>query len=106
MALSDALDRYFRGHEQEAFPVTESGKVIGMVSFSSAREIGMHDPLMPVRDAVIPLSQVLVASPEERLDEVAARLGTGRSALVLRDGELVGAISGSGLLRWATAHPR
>ncbi len=102
MTLSEALDRYLRGHDTEAFPVVEDGRVIGMLSFSSAREVGMHDPLRPVRDALIPLSEVLTAEAEEPLEPVAARLGSGRAALVLRDGELVGAITGGGVLRWAS----
>jgi len=81
--------------------VLEDGQVIGMISFNSARELGGRDPLRPARDAVIPLEDVLVADPDERLDEVSARLGTDRAALVLRDGQLVGAISGSGVYRWA-----
>ena len=81
--------------------MVEDGLVIGMISFNSARELGGRDPLRPARDAVIPLEHVLVAHPDERLDEVSARLGTDRAALVLRDGQLVGAISGSGVYRWA-----
>jgi Zn-dependent protease/predicted transcriptional regulator len=103
MTLSEALDRFLRGHEGEAFPVVADGKVIGMVSFGSAREVGVEDPLRPVRDALIPLEHVLVASPDERLDAVSERLGTGRAALVLHDGELVGAITGRGVYSWATA---
>lgn len=106
LSLSETLERYLRGHEDEAFPVVEQGKVIGMISFSSARELGAQDPLRPARDAAIPLDQVLIAHPDERLDEVSQRLGTGRAALVLRDGELAGAITGSGLYRWATSHAR
>ena len=60
--------------------------MIGMISFSSARELGMRDPLRPARDAVIPLEHVLIAHPDERLDEVSARLGTERAALVLGTG--------------------
>ena len=101
LSLSQTLDRFLRGHEEEAFPVIADGIVIGMISFNSARELGTRDPLRPARDALIPLEHVLVARPEERLDEVSARLGTDRAALVLRDGRLVGAISGSGLYRWA-----
>jgi Zn-dependent protease len=101
LSLSQTLDRFLRGHEEEAFPVIQDGKVIGMVSFNSARELGGRDPLRPAMDAIIPLEHVLVARPDERLDEVSARLGTDRVALVLRDGRLVGAISGSGLYRWA-----
>ncbi len=104
MTLSEALERYLRGHEGEAFPVVDGGRVIGMVSFNSARGIGIHDPLRPVRDALIPLTQVLLAHPDERLDEVSSRIGPGRAALVLREGVLVGAISGSGLYRWAMTH--
>ncbi len=99
--LSEALDRFLRGHEGEAFPVEDQGKVIGMLSFDSARSIGADDPLRPVRDAVIPLEHVLVAHPDERLDLVSGRLGSGRAALVLREGELVGAITGRGVARWA-----
>lgn len=104
MTLSEALDRYLRGHEEEAFPVVETGKVIGMVSFNSAREPGAQDPLRPVRDALIPLAHVLVAYPDEPLDQVAMRLGANKAALVLSDGRLVGAITANAVARWATAH--
>lgn len=101
MSLSEALDQFLRGHEQEAFPVIEAGRVIGMVSFSSARELGAEDPLRPVRDAVIPLTQVILAHPDDPLDQVSQRLGSNRAALVLREGELVGAISSASLHRFA-----
>jgi Zn-dependent protease len=101
MTLSQTLDRFLRGHEDEAFPVIDGGRVIGMISFNSARELGAEDPLRPARDAVIPLEHVLVARPDEPLDQVSARLGTERAALVLRDDQLVGAITGGGVYRWA-----
>lgn len=103
LSLSEALDRFLRGHEGEAFPVVEDGTVIGMLTFTSAREVGMRDPLRPVRDAVIPLSEVLTADVSEPLDAVAARLAGGRAALVLRDGQLVGTITSGGVMRWAGA---
>jgi Zn-dependent protease len=100
ITLSEALDRYLRGHETEAFPVVQADRVIGMISFSSAREIGAVDPLRPVRDATIPLDRVLVADPSESLEHLIARLGTERAALVLSDGRLVGAITGGSLERY------
>jgi Zn-dependent protease/CBS domain-containing protein len=102
LTLSDALDRYLRGHEGEAFPVVDDERVIGMLTFSSARGVGMNDPLRPVRDAVIPLSQVLTVDLSEPLEQVVPRLGAGRSALVLDDGRLVGALTGGSVARWAT----
>ncbi|MEX2202891.1 MAG: hypothetical protein WD965_02265, partial [Actinomycetota bacterium] len=62
--------------------------------------------LRPVRDALIPLDQVLVASPDEHLDDLSERLGSGKAALVMRDGELVGSISEHGLHRFATSRSR
>jgi Zn-dependent protease len=102
MALSDALDHFLRGHENEVFPVIEpGGAVLGVVNFESARRVGMRDPLRPVRDALIPLSDVITAREEEPLDRAVLRLGPGRGALVLRDGRLVGAITGRSVGRWA-----
>jgi CBS domain-containing protein len=107
MALADVHERYLRGHEREAFPVVEgANRVIGMISFNSARQVGQHDPLRPARDALIPLSQVITTQMDDPLDEAAARLGPGRAALVLRDGQLVGAITGQAVARWVTRlHP-
>jgi Zn-dependent protease/predicted transcriptional regulator len=107
LSLSETLERYLRGHEGEAFPVVEGDRrVIGMISFNSARELGSRDPLRPAREALIPLEQVIVAHPDETLEQVSSRLGSQRAALVLRDGLLVGAITGSGVYRWAAVRGR
>jgi Zn-dependent protease len=91
--LSEALDRFLRGHDDEAF---------GMVSLASASEIGARDPLRPVRDALIPLEDVLVVRPDDALDEVGSRLSTTGTALVVDElGALVGTISGPRVLAWA-----
>jgi hypothetical protein len=47
-------------------------------STSSARDVRMVDPLRPVQDAVIPLSQVLTVDVSEPLEQVVARLGPDR----------------------------
>lgn len=103
LSLSEALDRFLRGHETEAFPVVEYDRVIGVVSFDSARKLGAVDPLRRVREATIPLDQVMVVGPGEPLDAVAERLGTERAALVLEEGRLVGVISADAAYRWALA---
>ena len=106
MTLSEALDRFLRGREHEAFPVIEAGgTVIGVVTFESARQVGMHDPLRPVRDAVVPLTDVLTTTADESLEGAASRLGPGHAALVLRDGRLIGSITGNSVGRWAARTP-
>lgn len=104
MTLSEALDRFFRGHETEAFPVIQDERVIGMVSFNSSRELGSRDPMRPVREALIPLERVLVVQASEPLDQVVQHLGPGGVGLVLRDGALAGAIGQADITRWAAAH--
>src|SRR5207247_9194181 len=106
LSLSEALDRYLRGHEGGGVPVVDDARVIALLTFGSARDVGMVDPLRPVRDAVIPLTQVLTVDVSEPLEQVVARLGPGRSALVLDDGRLVGAITGGAVARWAAGRRR
>jgi Zn-dependent protease len=101
LSLSEALDRFLRGHEDEAFPVVEGGRVIGVISFDSARELGAIDPLRPVREATIPLERVPVVGPDDPLDAVTDRLGAEQVALVLEEGRLVGTISAGAAYRWA-----
>jgi Zn-dependent protease len=99
MTLGQALDLYLREARGEAFPVTDAGRVVGMVSLESARKAGARDPMRPVREGMSPLTQTPTFTPEERLDEVLEWLA-GREGLVLRDGELVGAIGGNDIERW------
>ncbi|MDP9295638.1 MAG: site-2 protease family protein [Actinomycetota bacterium] len=104
MSLSDVLERYLRGHEQEAFPVVEGSRAIGLLTFESASRVGRHDPLRPARDAMMPLEQVATVDPETPLEEVVRQLGPTGAALVLRNGELAGAITAGDIERWATAN--
>jgi Zn-dependent protease len=101
LTLSEALERFLSGHEDESFPVLDSnGQVLGVISFASARELGSRDPLRPAREAVVPLERIVVVHPDEPLDGVVSRIGATGGALVLRDGTLVGAITGRSVSRW------
>lgn len=100
LSLSEALDNFLRGHEDEQFPVAENGAIRGLLTFESARQIGQHDPLRPVRDAMLPLSGILVVAPGDPLTRVSHRLGPGRAALVLDHGALVGAVTAGDVGRW------
>jgi CBS domain-containing protein len=103
LPIESALDRYLMGHEGEAFPVVEQGRVVGFVSLESARK---HDPGRPVRDALIlGVEGAVQAQPQDGLDEVLDRMGEQRGRMVLRtvlvvdDGRLVGVIEPEDLER-------
>lgn len=101
LSLSHAIDRFAGASDGEAFPVIEDGgRVIGVVTFASARPVGIRDPSRPVRDATVPLSNIVTVGEDQPLEDVAGRLATGRAALVLRDGRLVGELSAATLSRW------
>jgi Zn-dependent protease/CBS domain-containing protein len=99
LSLSEALDRYLRGREQESFPVVDDGRVIGMLSFRSARRIGADDPLRPVADGMVPLDDVRTVQATDRLDAVVDTLSSG-AALVLDGERLVGSVRARDLEHW------
>jgi hypothetical protein len=102
ISLSEALDRYLRGHEHETFPVSNQFQpMVGVLTFESARKIGSENPLRPVRDAMLPPNGVLQVGLEEKLDEVANRLVAARlPAIVVQDGRIVGQIALPDIDRW------
>ena len=101
MTLTDALDHALRGGTpDQRFPVTEAdGRLIGTVSMDSARPVGARDPMRPVRDAMIPMTQTPLFTPQETLEEVLEWLA-GREGFVLEGGRLVGAIGPADVERW------
>ena len=101
LSLSDSLDRYLAGNERAQFPVVDGERLVGVLTFDSARRIGRDDPLRSVRDAMVPLSKVTTVDADESLDRVIEQLSDGASALVVRAGQLVGSISGADVSRWA-----
>ena len=101
IALSEAHDRFLKGNEERAFPVVDHGELVGVLTFASARAVGIVDPLRPVRDAVVPLGDLLVLHPDDALDAVGSRITDGGTALVVVDGALVGTLRGEGLVAWA-----
>jgi CBS domain-containing protein len=103
LSLSDSLDRFLLGNEEAQFPVVDGDRLVGILTFDSARRIGRQDPLRPVRDAMLPLAKATTVGAEEPLDRVIEQLSDGASALVVREGRLVGSISAADVSRWARA---
>ncbi len=106
ITLSEALYSYLAGHEDESFPVVEDGRVVGMLSFNSARRLGRRDPMRPVRDAMIPLRDAAAVTETDSLDRVAELVGNGEDAVVLREGRPVGSVSPNDLARWLRHNAR
>lgn len=91
LSVEAAVQRYLIGHEREAFPVVDDGRVVGFVSLSTIKGVGLE---RPVRDAMVSTRGTVEAGPAEPLNEVADRMGgaSSRTALVIDGGRLVGVI--------------
>jgi hypothetical protein len=101
ISLSESLDRYLRDHPGGLVPVVDGwGNLVGVLTFESARRVGARDPLRPIREAMIRPADMATVQADEHLDRVADQVGGGEPAVVLRDGEAVGAISAADLGRW------
>ncbi|MGZ4132351.1 MAG: site-2 protease family protein [Actinomycetota bacterium] len=97
--LMQALDHVLRTFPDQSFPVVDGGRVVGTVSMASARRVGGRDPMRPVRDGMLPLSQTPIVKPEDPLDD-ALEWMSGRDAIVLDHERLVGAIGPPDVERW------
>ncbi len=102
ITLTEALDRYLRGHEHETFPVeNEGGDIVGVLTFDLAAQVGQENPLRPVRDAMQPATGILEVGLDDPLDRVVNRLTTARlPAVVVQDGHIVGQIAIPDVDRW------
>jgi Zn-dependent protease/predicted transcriptional regulator len=107
MTLMSALDGYLRGHETEQFPVVEdTDHVVGVLTMESASRVGQQDPFRPVRDAMVPLPEIMTVRADQQLGTTIRELGGGGGAalVVTEDGRLVGSIRPADVNRWLAAH--
>jgi len=99
LPLGEALARYLDGHEGEAFPVTQEGRVVGFVSLTTARGVASDRPVI---EATVPPGAVAVADASDTLDDIVNRLGQREVAavLIMHAGQLVGIIEPSDVNRF------
>lgn len=103
LTVDHLVHDHFLRRPYGAFPVTEGGKVVGLVSLTSVKGLDRDRwPELRVADLMAPLDETVVVSPETPMLEVLEQMSrTGsRRALVARDGALLGIISARDLARW------
>ncbi|GAB2909310.1 site-2 protease family protein [Streptomyces heilongjiangensis] len=99
--LADARYRY----RHSAFPVTEDGSPVGLVTFDGARKVPRAEaPAVTVRDVMVPLPRITVAAPDGPLADLLPRMepGAEHRVLVIDHGRLVGIVSLSDVSRTVT----
>jgi hypothetical protein len=89
LSIREATESFLNGHEGEAFPVMDDGRLIGFVS---SREVGEAAPESKVGEFAFQEPGAIEASPEETIQDVTERLGhrEWQAILVIESGRLVG----------------
>jgi Zn-dependent protease/predicted transcriptional regulator len=96
-------EEYFMRRRYAAYPVVDQGRTVGVVTLQAAREVDRDDWDSTVaRDIMVPADAGIVVRPEDDMIAVMDRLrdSPARRVLVMRDGALLGIITGSDIAHW------
>jgi Zn-dependent protease/CBS domain-containing protein len=104
LTLREFVDDYvFRGRH-EAYPVTdEDDHPLGIIAFRQIKEVPQEEwPQRTVADTMTALDDQTTVRPETKMTDVLEKIQTSktRRVLVVRDGHLMGIITGADLARW------
>jgi Zn-dependent protease/CBS domain-containing protein len=103
LTLRQAVDDYFMRHDFNAFPVSEDGRVVGIITLSTVRQVPRDEwATRRVREFVTPLSDACTVDRSEPMDEVLDKLSSNEHhrVVVKEDGEVAGIITPRDLARW------
>ena len=96
MSLGRFMDDVVWSRRFTTYPVTDNGHVVGLLPFRRVAQVPRSEwEERSVRDCMLGLDEVPVLAPDDRLTDVADRLGENgvNRALVVEDGRLAGLLS-------------
>jgi len=103
ISVEDFIHSYLLGDRHSAYPVEgPSGTIVGLITLAQLRTVPAEERKFTlVRDAAMPMDQVITAVPREPLTVLLERLASrgGNRALVVDHGEVVGIVTASDISR-------
>ncbi|WP_343574784.1 site-2 protease family protein [Mycobacterium sp.] len=103
VTVQDFIDRYLLGDRHSAYPVKDDeGSVTGLVTLNELRHVAPGSRATTlVGDIAVRLDHVTIATPDEPITTLLARLaaGHGHRALVVDGGRIVGIVTATDLTR-------
>lgn len=103
LTIGELVDDYLLDHGHRAYPVVENGPPVGLISVKELRDLPADKrSVTTVRERMQPVEDSMRVAPDLPLTEALKRLGSvpGGRLLVMRNGELVGMLTRSGLARF------
>jgi Zn-dependent protease/predicted transcriptional regulator len=106
-SVSSLVHEHIMGHDDHAFPVTEDGRLIGLVTLEDVRHTSREAwEMTTVREIMTPADKLVVVSPEADAAEALTKL-TERDVgqlPVTRDHQLLGLLRRQDLVNWLQLH--
>ncbi len=96
LTLREFMDEVFLRHRHTAYPVTEDGATLGVISYRRVADVPREEwERLRVRDCVVPVAEALVVGADAELKEVVPKLARTplRRALVCEGDSLLGLLS-------------
>ncbi|MGM0652493.1 MAG: site-2 protease family protein [Bacillota bacterium] len=106
-ATLDQLADYFLHYKYGAFPVVYGSTTHGLVSLQHMKEVPREEwHQTRVSQVMTPLKEAMVLSPDSDAADVMMKMATQNTgrALVIKDGELVGILSRTDMMRFIQMH--
>jgi len=103
LGLDRLVNEHFLKRPYNAFPVTEDGIAVGLVTLSQIKEVPRDDwPLTRVADVMSPLEDTLIVEPDSPMTHVLERMSENETkrVLVAREFELLGIITARDIAHW------
>lgn len=103
ISIEEAVSDYFLRYGYHGFPVVENGRVKGVISLSTLKNVSPdRRGTTTVEDCMMQLDESLQVGPDTSLSEALGKMtreSVGR-LIVMRDNQMIGLITRTGLLRF------
>ncbi|HSR41144.1 MAG TPA: site-2 protease family protein [Longimicrobiales bacterium] len=103
LRLDHLVNEHFLKRPYNAFPVTEDGVPVGLVTLSQVKDLPREEWAgRTVAEVMTPLEETLIVEPDSPMPEVLQRMTENetRRVLVAREWELVGIITAGDVTNW------
>jgi Zn-dependent protease/predicted transcriptional regulator len=108
ISVEDFIQSYVLGDRHSSYPVEDpGGAVVGLITLTQLRQVAPHARgSILVREAAIPMDQIVTVAPHDPLTSLLERLASSGSsrALVMDRGQLVGIVTASDISRLIDVH--
>ena len=106
LTVEELVERYFLRYSATAFPVVRGRSLVGVVAVADVSRLSLDERAStPIYDLMCPIAQVPAVDADQPLVELVLAVSGGHHdrMMVIRDGEVLGALTSEDLAGWVSA---